>query len=83
MQIAMRLTKEEREAMWPSATYPFMSSKFEFVTNYLKNTILTWKLSLKDRKNGISNLIRNYQKLMQEMTMMILGETGRTFFFIQ
>ena len=36
MQIAMRLTKEEREAMWPSATYPFMSSKFEFVTNYLK-----------------------------------------------
>lgn len=36
MQIAMRLTKEEREAMWPSTTYPFMSSKFEFVTNYLK-----------------------------------------------
>ena len=37
MQIAMRLTKEERESMWPSSTYTFMSSKFDFVTNYLKN----------------------------------------------
>ncbi len=36
LQIAMRLTKEEREAKWPSATYPFLSSKFDFVTNYLK-----------------------------------------------
>lgn len=36
LQIAMRFTKEERETMWPSATYPFLSTKFDFVTNYLK-----------------------------------------------
>ena len=36
LQIAMRHTKEEREAMFPSATYPFLSTKFDFVTNYLK-----------------------------------------------
>ena len=32
----MRHTKEEREAMFPSATYPFLSTKFDFVINYLK-----------------------------------------------
>ena len=32
----MRHTKEEREVMFPSATYPFLSTKFDFVTNYLK-----------------------------------------------
>lgn len=36
MQIAMRFTKEERESMWPSSTYTLMSSKFDFVTDYLK-----------------------------------------------
>lgn len=36
LQIAMRFTKEKRETMWPSATYPFLSTKFDFVTNYLK-----------------------------------------------
>lgn len=36
LQIAMRHTKEEREVMFPSATYPFLSTKFDFVTNYLK-----------------------------------------------
>lgn len=77
LQIAMRHTKEEREVMFPSATYPFLSTKFDFVTNYLKNIILIWKLSPKDRKIGILNLIRNYRKLMKEMAMMmILGETG-------
>ena len=36
VQIAMKFSKVEREKMWPSATYPFMSSKFEYITNYLK-----------------------------------------------
>ena len=77
----MRLTKEEREAKWPSATYPFLSSKFDFVTNYLKNIILIWKLLLKDQKIGISNPTRNYQnyrKQTKEMMtmMMILGQAG-------
>lgn len=36
LQIAMRHTKEEREAMFPSATYSFLSTKFDFVINYLK-----------------------------------------------
>lgn len=36
LQIAMRFTKEERESRWPSATYPFLNTKFDFVTNYLK-----------------------------------------------
>lgn len=73
----MRHTKEEREVMFPSATYPFLSTKFDFVTNYLKKYNIVWKLSPKDRKIGILNLIRNYRKLMKEMAMMmILGETG-------
>lgn len=36
LQIAMRFTKEERETMWPSATYPFLSSKLDFVIDHLK-----------------------------------------------
>lgn len=38
LNLGMRYTKEEYEALWPSSDYPFIYEKRQFVIDYMKNT---------------------------------------------
>lgn len=38
LNLAMRYSREEYEALWPSSEYPFIYEKRQFVIDYMKNT---------------------------------------------
>ena len=38
LNLGMRYSKEEYEALWPSSDYPFIYEKRQFVIDYMKNT---------------------------------------------